>query len=71
MCRKSLRAKQRRLSCNGKPQPTHSSEIPCNTARRVNSTNRVYENDIQEMKTMLEQLWEANNSVLEKLAAID
>lgn len=127
ICRKSLRAKQRRLSCNGKPQPTHSSEIPCNTgrtslidrrmvqadtinmaaylrkmaidgyvvkldlpelrdmisllrrtsnnfnqiARRVNSTNRVYENDIQEMKTMLEQLWEANNSVLEKLAAID
>ena len=40
-------------------------------ARRVNSMNRVYENDIQEMKTMLEQLWEANNSVLEKLAAID
>ena len=40
-------------------------------ARRVNSTNRVYENDIQEMKAMLEQLWEANNSVLEKLAAID
>ena len=40
-------------------------------ARRVNSTNRVYENDIQEMKTMLEQLWGANNSVLEKLAAID
>ena len=40
-------------------------------ARRVTSTNRVYENDIQEMKTMLEQLWEANNSVLEKLAAID
>ena len=40
-------------------------------ARRVNSTNRVYENDIQEMKTMLEQLWEVNNGVLEKLAAID
>ena len=40
-------------------------------ARRVNSTIRVYENDIQEMKTMLEQLWEANNSGLEKLAAID
>ena len=40
-------------------------------ARRVNSTNRVYENDIQEMKTMLERLWEANNIVLEKLAAID
>ena len=40
-------------------------------ARRVNSTNRVYENDIQEMKTMIEQTWEATNQVLEKLAAID
>ncbi len=40
-------------------------------ARRVNSTDRIYADDIQEMKTMLEQLWEANNSVLEKLAAID
>lgn len=40
-------------------------------ARRVNSTNRIYEDDIREMKAMLEQIWEANNRVLEKLAAID
>lgn len=40
-------------------------------ARRVNSTNRIYENDIQEMKTMIEQTWQATNQVLEKLAAID
>lgn len=39
--------------------------------RRVNSTNRIYEDDIREMKGMLEQIWEANNKVLEKLAAID
>lgn len=40
-------------------------------ARRVNSTNRIYEVDIREMKGMLEQIWEANNRILEKLAAID
>lgn len=40
-------------------------------ARRVNSTNRIYEDDIREMKGMLEQIWEANKKVLEKLAAID
>lgn len=40
-------------------------------ARSVNSTNRIYEDDIREMKGMLEQIWEANNKVLEKLAAID
>ena len=40
-------------------------------ARRVNSTNRIYEDDIREMKGMLEQIWEANNKVLEKFAAID
>ena len=40
-------------------------------ARRVNSTNRIYEDDIREMKGMLEQIWEANNKILEKLAAID
>lgn len=40
-------------------------------ARRVNSTNQIYEDDIREMKGMLEQIWEANNKVLEKLAAID
>ena len=40
-------------------------------ARRVNSTDRIYADDIQEMKTMIEQTWEATNKVLEKLAAID
>ena len=40
-------------------------------ARRANSTNRVYDEDIHEMKTMIEQTWEATNRVLEKLAAID
>ena len=40
-------------------------------ARRVNSTDRIYADDIQEMKTMIEQTWEATNKVLERLAAID
>lgn len=40
-------------------------------ARRVNSTNRIYENDIHEMKVMLDRIWDATNKVLEKLAAID
>lgn len=40
-------------------------------ARRVNSTNRIYENDIYEMKLMIDKTWEATNKVLEKLAAID
>ncbi len=40
-------------------------------ARRVNSTDRIYADDIQEMSTMIEQTWEATNQVLEKLAAID
>ena len=40
-------------------------------ARRVNSTDRIYAEDIQEMKVMLEQLWGATNGVLEKLACID
>ena len=40
-------------------------------ARRVNSTDRIYADDIQEMKTMIEQTWEATNQVIEKLAAID
>ena len=39
--------------------------------RRANSTNRVYDEDIHEMKVMIEQTWEATNQVLEKLAAID
>ena len=40
-------------------------------ARRVNSTNRIYEDDIHEMKLTLDGTWEAMNKVLEKLAAID
>ncbi len=40
-------------------------------ARRVNSTDRIYAEDIQEMKVMLEQLWEADNKILEKLASIN
>ena len=40
-------------------------------ARRVNSTARIYADDITEMKNLLEQIWEADNRILEKLAAID
>lgn len=40
-------------------------------ARRVNSTNRIYEDDIHETKLMIDKTWEATNKVLEKLAAID
>lgn len=40
-------------------------------ARRVNSTSRIYEDDIREMKVMLDRIWETTNRVLEKLAAID
>lgn len=40
-------------------------------AKRVNATNRIYADDIHEMKTLLEQLWQMNNKVLEKLAAIE
>ena len=40
-------------------------------ARRVNSTDRIYADDIAEMKNLLEQIWEADNRILEKLAAID
>lgn len=39
-------------------------------ARRVNSTNRIYADDIAEMKNLLTQIWEADNRILEKLAAI-
>ena len=40
-------------------------------ARRVNSTDRIYDEDIREMKVMIEQTWEATRKVLKKLAAID
>ena len=39
-------------------------------ARRVNSTDRIYADDISEMKNLLEQIWEADNRILDKLAAI-
>lgn len=40
-------------------------------ARRVNSADRIYTEDIVEMKNLLEQIWEADNRILEKLAAIN
>jgi len=40
-------------------------------ARRVNSTDRIYADDIVEMKNLLEQIWEADNLILEKLASIN
>ena len=40
-------------------------------ARRVNSTDRIYADDIEEMKNLLEQIWEADNRILEKLASIN
>ena len=40
-------------------------------ARRVNSTDRIYAEDLVEMKNLLEQIWEADNRILEKLAAIN
>ena len=40
-------------------------------ARRVNSTGRIYEEDIQEIKAQLEEIWEAENNILRKLASIN
>ena len=40
-------------------------------ARRVNSTDRIYADDIIEMKNLLEEIWKADNHILEKLAAIN
>lgn len=40
-------------------------------AKRVNSTSRIYAEDICEMKTQIEQTWAAVNKVLEKLAAVE
>lgn len=39
-------------------------------ARRVNATGRVYADDLHEMKTMLEQIWAADNQILNKLAGM-
>lgn len=40
-------------------------------ARRVNSTGRIYEEDIQEIKVQLEEIWEAENEILRKLASVN
>lgn len=40
-------------------------------ARRVNSTERIYEDDLYEMKILLDKTWDAVNQILEKLASID
>ena len=40
-------------------------------ARRVNSTDRIYADDIVEMKNLLEEIWKADNQILEKLASIN
>ena len=40
-------------------------------AKRVNSTNRVYDADIENMRTMLDQLWDAINALLLRLSDID
>ena len=40
-------------------------------AKRVNSTNRVYDADIENMRTMLDQLWDAINALLLRLASVD
>lgn len=49
----------------------HTSNNFNQIARRVNSTGRIYADDIAEMKNLLEQIWEADNRILEKLASID
>ena len=40
-------------------------------ARRVNSTGRIYDTDIQTMRKDIDDLWDAMNVVLEKLASIN
>lgn len=40
-------------------------------ARRLNSTGRVYDTDIQAMRKDIDALWDAMNVVLEKLASIN
>lgn len=40
-------------------------------AKRVNSTGRIYDDDIQEIKAQLEKIWEAENEILAKLASIN
>ena len=39
-------------------------------AKKVNATNRVYENDIKEVLRLQEELWEAANKILNRIALI-
>lgn len=40
-------------------------------ARRVNSTGRIYENDLAEIQNRLSEVWLALDEVLRKLAAVE
>ena len=40
-------------------------------ARRVNATGRIYDDDLREIKMQLEQIWDAENEILSKLASIN
>ena len=40
-------------------------------AKRVNSTSRVYENDLAEIQNRLGEVWDALDDVLRKLAAVE
>ena len=40
-------------------------------ARRVNSTGRIYENDLAEIQNRLSEVWLALDDVLRKLAAVE
>ncbi len=40
-------------------------------AKRVNSTSRVYENDLAEIQNRLGEVWLALDDVLRKLAAVE
>ena len=40
-------------------------------AKRVNSTNRIHEADIENMKVLLDQQWDAINELLLRLASIN
>ena len=58
--RKTLGSLRRRTSAN-------VNQI----AKRVNSTGRVYENDLAEIQNRLGEVWLAMDDVLRKLAIID
>ena len=39
-------------------------------ARRVNTNGRIYDEDIREIKSQIEKIWEAENKILVKLSSI-